>query len=748
MILKSLLRRKGRTLLTVLGIAIGVAAIVGLGALARGLNAGYGAMMEGSKADLVLSQPDSFDVSYSSVDEALGAELMAMPEVKAVCGMLQGYVPAEGNPYFIVFGYESDAFMLGRFRLTEGAALDSRGAGQARGAPLLLGSAAAETMHKVTGDSLRVGNSLYRVVGIYQTGNALEDSGAVLRLADAQTLLGKARQVSIFYIRLKDPDLRQRLQTRVERMWPDLSLGSTATLTDKQQMGNMMQGLVWAVAGLAIVIGGVGMMNAQLMSVFERTREIGVLRAVGWSGGRVLSLILGESLMVCLAGGALGIVLGWLSLAGVSSAVSIMGASTANITPDLIAQAIVVVLVLGIAGGLYPAWRASRLQPVEALSYDGGGAGGNRRLPIGGMATQSLWRRTARTVITLMAISLTVGAIIVLEAELRGMALSFGDMASAKDVEILVRQADISDTSLSAVDERTGDLIAQMPDVASVDGVVFTAFTIPGGAAFYILQGYEPRGHAIQRFPIVEGQLLTGNRQVMLGTQMAESLHRQVGDALTLGGRRFTVVGIYESGVSWEDLGCVLSLRDAQAFAGRPHMVTMYGVKLRNPDQAEAVVDQINATFPDVLASLSSAFAEQTPDLRSSKAMLGGASMLAIAVGGVGVMNTMLMSVLERTREIGVLRALGWRRRRVLGLIVREACLLGVMGGLTSIAVAVLLGRAIGAVPTYGDALKPLWQWDIFARAIGIALALGVLGGLYPAYRATRMAPVEALRYE
>ncbi|MHB0876665.1 MAG: FtsX-like permease family protein [Anaerolineae bacterium] len=748
MILSNLLRRKGRTLLTVLGISIGVAAIVGLGALARGLEVGYGAMMEGSQADLVLSQPGTFDVSYSSVDEAIAADLAAMPEVKAVCGMLEGIVPAESNPYFFVFGYPSDAFMLGRFRVTEGVELDVRDTGRGRGKPLLLGAAAAETMNKRAGDTLRLMDSTYRVVGIYQTGNAFEDSGAVLGLADAQALLGKARQVSLFYIRLEDPGLRDRLQARVERLWPDLSLGSTGDLTDKQQMGDMTQAFVWAIAGLAIVIGGVGMMNAQLMSVFERTREIGVLRAVGWSSGRVLGLILGESILVCLAGGALGIVLGWLSVAAVSSAISLMGATTANISPDLLAQALGVVAVLGLVGGLYPAWRASRLQPVEALSYEGGGSGSARRLPLGGMATQSLWRRTTRTFITLAAIGLTVGAIIVLEAEVRGLSASMGAIASNKDVEIMVRQADISDTSLSALDERTGDKIAAMPEVASVSGVIFTAFTLPESSGFFILQGYEPRGQPIRHFTIVEGEPLAGNRQIILGRLMAEALHRGVGDALTLGGRRLTVVGIYETGVGWEELGGVTTLRDAQAFAGRPRMVTMYGVKLLDPAQAEAVVDKINAAFPDTHAALTGDFAEQTPDMRTSNQMLNGTSVLAIAVGGVGVMNTMLMSVLERTREIGVLRALGWRRRRVLGLILREAALLGTVGGLAAIVVALALAAAIQAVPGYGSALTPVWQWDVFARAIGIALVLGLVGGFYPALRATRMAPVEALRYE
>ena len=108
----------------------------------------------------------------------------------------------------------------------------------------------------------------------------------------------------------------------------------------------------------------------------------------------------------------------------------------------------------------------------------------------------------------------------------------------------------------------------------------------------------------------------------------------------------------------------------------------------------------------------------------------------------------MLMAVLERTREIGVLRALGWRRRRVLGMIMRESALLGILGGLVGIGIAFSIGYGLSRTPLVGDALTLVWELDIFVRAIGIALALGIFGGIYPAVRATYLQPVEALQYE
>lgn len=748
MFLKNLFRRKIRTALTVLGISIGVAAIIGLGAMASGLEAGYGSMLSGSKADLILSQPDAFDMSYSVVDESVGEQLAAMPEVYALSSMLEGFVQAENEPYFFVFGYPQDSFIFDRFQIVAGSPLLSREARAAHGKPILLGSAAAEVLDKAVGDSLRLTGSVYRVIGIYQTGDAFEDSGAILHMQDAQELLGKPRQVSVFYIQLKDPALRERFIKRVERQMPDLELSGVKEFEDKQVMSDMFGGYVWVIGGLAIIIGGVGMMNAQLMSVYERTREIGVLRSVGWSRNRVLWMILAESMSVCLAGGLLGVGLGYLLLDAISRSTVLFGASTASINATSLRQAFIVVILMGFVAGLYPAWRASRLQPVEALRYEGGATSKARRLPFGGMAVQSLRQRLTRTLLTITVIGITVGAIAALEGMLLSMKADMTAMFSSGGSQIMIRQADVSDTSLSAIDEHIGDKIAALPEVEGVSGVMIGAVMLPDTGGFFIMLGYGPNEPAIRRFRIVEGEPLKNNHQIILGKSMADAMKKSVGDTIDLSGVRFRVVGIYESNISWEELGGVVSKRDAQLFIGRPRKVTMLAVRVHNPSQAKDLVDKINITYPDVHAALSGEFADQMPDFEASEGMMDGISVMAIFIGGVGVLNTMLMAVFERTREIGVLRSLGWRRSAILGMILRESLLLGLLGGGAGIFIAFGLVQMASIAPVVGDYFRVTWQWQIFARAIGIALMLGLLGGLYPAYRATRLQPVEALRYE
>lgn len=749
MVWKNLLRRKGRTALTVVGISVGVAAIVALGTMAQGINQGYGAMLKGSQADLVLSQPDAIDISYSSIDEEVGDQLTSLPEIEGVSGMIQGFTAVDSAPYFFVFGYPDDSFVLSRFRIVEGLSVADPAASRQRGNPVMIGTSASEILDKQVGDSLRLTDSLYRIVGIYETGDAFEDSGAILPLPQAQMVLGKPNQVSIFYIQLRDPADKERVQTQIARRWPELSLSTADDFADRQLLGDMLQSYVWVIAGLAVLIGGVGMTNAQLMAVFERTREIGVLRAVGWSRWQVMQLILKESVVVGLIGGFIGVVLGWGLLFLTADFIRVFGATPTELSPEILLQALVTVVILGIVGGIYPAWRASKLHPLEALRYEGGTASENvRRLPVGGMAVQSLWQRTGRTLLTLSAIGLTVGAIMALESVLEGTARSMTSMATGSGTEIMIRQADVADTSLSAIDARVGSKIEGLAGVRSISGLVMTALIDPESGGFILLLGYSPHEFAIERFNIVEGRRINGNHQVMLGSVAAEAVSKSVGDTMEISGSRFKVVGIFESGTGWEEMSSIVSLRDAQTLAGRPNKVTMYALKLEDPGAAPSVVERINTEFPEVHAALAGEFVEQMPDMQAGEAMLDGISFLAILVGGVGVLNTMLMAVLERTREIGVLRTMGWRRRRVVGMIIQEALLLGVLGGVAGIVLAFLMVFSLQQAPMVGDAFEAGWSLNIFLRAFLVSLLLGIIGGLYPAIRASGLQPVEALRYE
>ena len=134
MILKNLLHRPGRTLLTLLGIAIGVAAIVALGAVAKGMRAGFTGLTRGSQADLVLTQAGGLSALVSSLDEAVSDEVRALPEVADIDGMLYTNAMLNNRDYLIIFGYDPEGFAIDHFSIREGQSLaDARGI---RGKPI------------------------------------------------------------------------------------------------------------------------------------------------------------------------------------------------------------------------------------------------------------------------------------------------------------------------------------------------------------------------------------------------------------------------------------------------------------------------------------------------------------------------------------------------------------------------------------------------------------------------------------
>jgi len=404
------------------------------------------------------------------------------------------------------------------------------------------------------------------------------------------------------------------------------------------------------------------------------------------------------------------------------------------------------VVVLGVVGGASPAWWASRLVPLEALRYEGGAGGyASRSLP-GGMVVRNLWRRRVRTSLTLLGIGVSIAAIVALGGMAQGMTGAFTAMMRDSQTHLLAAEADI-DSDFSAIDDRVAARIVARPDVAAVSGMIMKAANTDKMSMLLVF-GYHPREFYIRRFRIIEGEPLTGRRQVLVGWKAAEQMGVEIGDTLRLLDRNFRVVGIFETGLPLEEIGVVIGLQEAQTLFGMPHQAQFYAISVRDPEQIEEVQRELQEEFPDIDFSLSSELAEDMSDLRVLQEMVEQISFLAIFIGGVGILNTMLMNVLERTGEIGVLRALGWRRRRVLGTILQESLILGALGGVCGIFLGFGLGSLIGLTPGMFGAMKPLYTPQLLVQAVIVAAVAGVVGGLYPAWRATRMRPVEALRYE
>ena len=744
MVFRNLWRRKARSLLTMLGIAIGVAAVIALGAMAQGIAEGYAALGGGSGADLLVMQADAYDLTLSAVDEQVGQRIAQLAGVRRVSGVIYNIVQMEDIPYFTVGGYEPQGVAIQHFKIVQGQPLSHE-------KQALLGKQAAANLKKSVGDTIKLYDTPFRIVGIYETGQSFEEGGAIIPLADAQAIFKMPRRVAFFEVQARDPTQVDAIQARIEQLFKkEVSVTKAADLADEQDMVQAMSAMAWGISLIAVVIGGLGMMNTMIMAVFEQTREIGVLRAVGWRRGQVLRLIVSQSLVLSALGGLLGVSigLGLVWLINHTPAISSFAPGVAR--APLLIQGMAVALVLGLFGGFYPAWRAAGLSPIEALRYDSGAGDGHEPswARAFGMTFRNLWRRRARSLLTMSGIAIGVGLIASLGAITEGMIQDMTAFAEQGGAELVAMQAGVADMGYSVIEERVGRSIAAIPDVQDVSGIVW-GFSSTPEVPFLFVFGLDPNGRAIQHFRIVEGERIHGRGEIMLGRSAADELKKRVGDVISLPGGVFRVTGMYETGVAYEEAGGVMALPDAQAAFQKPRQVSMYQIKLRDPARAEAVRAQIEQRYgDDVAVSVAASFVENSSDIQNTRAMLGAIFALAILVGGVVVTNTMVMAVLERTREIGTLRALGWRQSRVLWMVLSESLLLSLIAAGLGMLVGIGMTGGLQAIPGFGSFIVPVYSPQVVAQAVGVALFLGASGGLYPAWQASRLRPVEALRYE
>ena len=745
MILKNLTRRSVRSGLTLLGIAIGVAAVVALGSIAEGISSNFAMVVGGSSNDLLITQAEAMDPAFSSLDETVGERLLAVPGVERVEPGVYTWVTTPGLPFFLLFGYEIGSTAMDHYRIVEGKPVS--GPGQ-----MVIGRRATESIDISVGESLRIHGTPFRVVGIYETGQGIEESGGVVTLEDAQTAAQFERKVSLYEIGLRRGDNTDATIERIEALHLELKISKTSERESNQQYEQMMQGFAWGIAAIAIFIGGLGMMNSMVMSVLERTREIGTLRALGWSRWRILWMILGESMTLSALGGVVGVLMG-IGLAKLAGTVPGMGVLLQGaFTSEIITQGLVTALVLGLVGGVYPAWRAAGLRPVEALSYEGGTASDFKAGLLSRMGSQSfrnLWRRRNRTLLAAAGIGIGVGTLVMLGGLTTGLIGQMNNLAgTGSPGNITVMQRDVPDLSLSSVDERVMRQIQGMPQVESVSPMVLGFVFTPELPLFFIF-GLEPNSSAMDHYKLIEGRRVQRPSEIIIGSNAADSYDLEMGDTMTLYNTRYKVVGIYETGVAWEEGGGILALRESQRILNRPRNVSFLFVDVKDPSLALPVQEAINQRFPKVRASISSEFAQNTDDIASMQGIAGAIGMLALIVGGIVVANTMIMSIYERTREIGTLRALGWPGKRILSQIMQESLLLCLLSALLGSIGAVLLLTGLSSIPMAGGAmLRPAWEPGTFVISVSLAIVLGLIGGFYPAWRASKLQPVEALRYE
>jgi len=234
---------------------------------------------------------------------------------------------------------------------------------------VMIGTEVRETFSKFPGNNIKINGEKYKVVGIYKTGSVMQNSGIIMNIDDIRDLLAfPDNKVSAFSISLINPSEIDRVVKLLEFKLPEeLTIMNTSQFSESisSVLGDVRL-MVFAVAAIAAIVAGVGIINTMLMSVMERFKEIGALKATGWTNSNVMRMILSESLLIGVLGGVLGIIFG-LALAQLIEPIT---GFSMYISIELMLETFAFAVGIGVIAGAYPAWRASKVDPIEALHME------------------------------------------------------------------------------------------------------------------------------------------------------------------------------------------------------------------------------------------------------------------------------------------------------------------------------------------------------------------------------------------
>jgi putative ABC transport system permease protein len=363
-VVRGLLRRPVRTSLTLAGISIGIAAVVALVGMSRGFEKSWQVGLKARGTDMVVSNMGG-GLTPKPFDAAMRDRIAGLPHIAATCNLLIQFTSIENSDLMILSAREWGGFSWSNLQVVSG-----RMPRDATERAVVLGQTAAEVLKKKVGDPIQIETGELQVVGIVKGGALVEDGSVVLSLPILQELLHLQNQITTIDIRATPGTTDQQLHElsqQIEQVIPQVRAMTVSEHLSDSEGFRMVRAMSWVTSLLAIVVGVLGVMNTMLMTVFERTHEICVLLALGWTRGRIMRMILYESALLGLLGGILGVAIGAAGAHLLGATPAVRGLLAPDLSVQLLALSAIIAVGVGVVSGLYPAWRSSRLTPSLAL---------------------------------------------------------------------------------------------------------------------------------------------------------------------------------------------------------------------------------------------------------------------------------------------------------------------------------------------------------------------------------------------
>jgi putative ABC transport system permease protein len=368
------------------------------------------------------------------------------------------------------------------------------------------------------------------------------------------------------------------------------------------------------------------------------------------------------------------------------------------------------------------------------------------------IAWKNLLRRRTRTLLTMAGLAIAVAAVVALVGISDGFERSYLDLYSDRQIDIVVQRGGNAHNLNRSLDYELGDRLRPLSGVKEVlpgqmDVVSFPEFELTSVFAI----GWEPQSRLFRRLNTLSGRGLTADDHLkaLIGKVLAANMGKKVGDRLEMYGEQIEIVGVVDSPSVFENGAVLMPLRELQRLMNTT-LVTGFSVSVDHPENEQEVADvqqRIQQMDSTLVALPVGDFVRSIGEIRLARTVAWAISAIALFIGAIGMLNTMVMSVAERVREIGTLRAIGWTKRRVVTVILCESLLLSLGGAAIGTVAAIGLTHFLSGLPAVSGLVQGRIAPAVMFEGLLVSLAVGVMGAVYPAYWGANLPPTEALRH-
>lgn len=840
--LRSLFARKVRLLLTGLSIVLGVGFVAGTYVLTDTMTAAFDdIIVTGSEGlDVLVRAENAFDADFQgggtteereSMQQTILDVVAGVDGVAAAYGDVIGFAqmvdPATGDPIG-TFGPPT----FGGSYSDIGAITIRQGSVPAGPDQVMIDAGTAERYSIEVGERIEVlfegPPGEFEVVGVAAYGETDSLLGATIALFDlhtAQARLGKVGQLDTVSVTAEEGVAPTELQRRISAVLPEGVEAITSATYVSEQQDLVQEGLgffrtaLLVFAFVALFVGSFIIFNTFAIIVAQRTRELGLLRALGASSRQVMISVVVEASVIGLVASAIGVLVGVGIAIGLQALLSGIGLELPGSATVIQIRTVVVSILVGtlitVIASVVPARRAARVAPIQALRATqdhlgrslrfrlisglvvlalgllpmlyglfGQPANGLQLVGIGVLLTfvgvamltpliarpvagtigaplrrvglpgklgrENAMRNPRRTAATASALMIGLGLVVFVAV--------FGQSAKASTEAVLERtlKADfiLSSSSFSGFSTTAAHDLRTLEGVLAVSEIRQSTFRVEGVTAF--ATSIDPAFEATSEAGVIAGSLdslgLPGT--IAVHEDAANDNGWVVGDTIGVafaatGDQQRQIVAIYTEKGIIDDYG--ISLEDYRAnFANQLDIMVL--VKGRDgvaPDELRQSLETALERYPNVEIQDQAQFREKWATfLNQILNLLTALLLMAVIIAVFGIVNTLSLSIYERTRELGLLRAVGMTRRQTRSMVRWEAVIIAVMGALFGVVIGIAFGWALQQAlepEGFTELGIPAGQLAFYVVLAGLA---GVLAAILPARRAARLNVLEAISYE